>query len=58
MHYTEGARSTRMNFIPVAQDYITDNAFGRPDMKSLYVAGVRRGSGLHGNCGTAAMMQM
>ena len=26
-----------LNFIPVAEDFITNNAFGGPDMKTLYV---------------------
>jgi gluconolactonase len=26
-----------LKFIPIAEDYITNNAFGGPDMKTLYV---------------------
>ncbi len=33
-HPTQG---TLLKFIPVAEDIITNNAFGEPDMKTLHV---------------------
>jgi gluconolactonase len=28
---------TLLSFIPIAEDFISNNAFGGPDMKTLYV---------------------
>ena len=35
--YIISPRGTLVKFIPIAEDYITNNAFGGPDMKTLYV---------------------
>lgn len=35
--YVISPQGTLINFIPIAEDYITNNAFGGPDMKTLYV---------------------
>ena len=35
--YVISPRGALLKFIPIAEDYITNNAFGGPDMKTLYV---------------------
>jgi gluconolactonase len=35
--YVISPKGTLLKFIPIAEDYITNNAFGGPDMKTLYV---------------------
>jgi len=35
--YIISPRGALLKFIPIAEDYITNNAFGGPDMKTLYV---------------------
>ena len=35
--YVISPRGALVKFIPIAEDYITNNAFGGPDMKTLYV---------------------
>lgn len=35
--YVISPQGALMKFIPIAEDYITNNAFGGPDMKTLYV---------------------
>ena len=35
--YVISPKGTLVKFIPIAEDYITNNAFGGPDMKTLYV---------------------
>lgn len=35
--YVISPQGTLLKFIPIAEDYITNNAFGGPDMKTLYV---------------------
>jgi gluconolactonase len=35
--YVISPRGVLLKFIPIAEDYITNNAFGGPDMKTLYV---------------------
>ncbi len=35
--YVISPRGLLLKFIPIAEDYITNNAFGGPDMKTLYV---------------------
>ena len=35
--YVISPQGTLLRFIPIAQDYITNNAFGGPDMRTLYV---------------------
>jgi gluconolactonase len=35
--YIISPKGTLLKFIPIAEDYITNNAFGGPDMKTLYV---------------------
>ena len=35
--YVISPRGTLLRFVPVPEDYITNNAFGGPDMKTLYV---------------------
>ena len=35
--YVISPRGSLVKFIPIAEDYITNNAFGGPDMKTLYV---------------------
>ena len=35
--YVISPQGTLLRFIPIAEDYITNNAFGGPDMRTLYV---------------------
>ncbi|MGD9903599.1 MAG: SMP-30/gluconolactonase/LRE family protein [Vicinamibacterales bacterium] len=35
--YVISPQGTLLSFIPIAEDYITNNAFGGPDMRTLYV---------------------
>jgi gluconolactonase len=35
--YVISPKGALLKFIPIAEDYITNNAFGGPDMKTLYV---------------------
>jgi gluconolactonase len=35
--YVISPKGSLLKFIPIAEDYITNNAFGGPDMKTLYV---------------------
>jgi gluconolactonase len=35
--YVISPRGALLKFIPIPEDYITNNAFGGPDMKTLYV---------------------
>lgn len=35
--YVISPQGTLLNFIPISEDFITNNAFGGPDMKTLYV---------------------
>ena len=35
--YVISPQGKLLKFIPIAEDYITNNAFGGPDMKTLYV---------------------
>jgi gluconolactonase len=35
--YVISPQGQLIQFIPIAEDYITNNAFGGPDMRTLYV---------------------